>query len=169
MINTWLKDYPAQASRMRDIIKSHSNMLDADRACREYFASLSPVQYACLAMDLIESAIAWADWTGIVNELRGEGRTTTDLIDHDDPATKEYSGWKNYATWAIDLWLSNEEPLYNRCRNKTADELKQIVKSIKPQELEDTRSKPSRYIFFRLYGKWYRMADWDRLAEAFKN
>ena len=23
-----------------------------------------------------------------------------------------YNGWKNYPTWAVNLWLSNEEPLY---------------------------------------------------------
>jgi hypothetical protein len=23
-----------------------------------------------------------------------------------------YNGWKNYPTWCVNLWLSNEEPLY---------------------------------------------------------
>lgn len=24
-----------------------------------------------------------------------------------------YNGWKNYPTWAVNLWLSNDEGLYN--------------------------------------------------------
>jgi hypothetical protein len=24
-----------------------------------------------------------------------------------------YQGWKNYPTWAVDMWLSNDERLYN--------------------------------------------------------
>lgn len=25
---------------------------------------------------------------------------------------KEYNGWTNYETWAVNLWLENEEPSY---------------------------------------------------------
>ncbi len=53
-----------------------------------------------------------------------------------------YNGWKNYPTWAVNLWLANEEPLYlemldrtsqiveeeestsGRARSRTADMLK---------------------------------------------
>lgn len=24
-----------------------------------------------------------------------------------------YNGWKNYPTWCVNLWLSNDEGLYN--------------------------------------------------------
>jgi hypothetical protein len=27
-----------------------------------------------------------------------------------------YNGWKNYPTWAINLWLSNDEGIYNETR-----------------------------------------------------
>ena len=27
-----------------------------------------------------------------------------------------YNGWKNYPTWAVNLWLSNDEGLYNEAR-----------------------------------------------------
>lgn len=28
-------------------------------------------------------------------------------------STENYNGWKNYPTWAVNLWLSNVEGLYN--------------------------------------------------------
>lgn len=27
-------------------------------------------------------------------------------------ATENYNGWKNYPTWAVNLWLANDEGLY---------------------------------------------------------
>lgn len=29
-----------------------------------------------------------------------------------------YNGWTNYPTWAVNLWLSNDEPLYNETRER---------------------------------------------------
>lgn len=31
----------------------------------------------------------------------------------------QYNGWKNYPTWAVNLWLSNDEELYNETRLRT--------------------------------------------------
>ena len=28
-----------------------------------------------------------------------------------------YNGWKNYETWVVNLWLTNDEDTYNRCRS----------------------------------------------------
>jgi hypothetical protein len=33
------------------------------------------------------------------------------------PQDERYNGWKNYPTWAVNLWLSNDEGLYNTTRD----------------------------------------------------
>lgn len=35
--------------------------------------------------------------------------------------TETYNGWKNYPTWAVNLWLSNDEGLYNATRELVAE------------------------------------------------
>jgi hypothetical protein len=32
-----------------------------------------------------------------------------------------YNGWKNYPTWAVNLWLSNDEGLYHHAREIVRD------------------------------------------------
>ena len=32
-----------------------------------------------------------------------------------------YQGWKNYETWCINLWLDNDEGLYNTYREQAKD------------------------------------------------
>lgn len=32
-----------------------------------------------------------------------------------------YNGWKNYPTWAVNLWLSNDEPLYLEALERTRE------------------------------------------------
>jgi hypothetical protein len=34
---------------------------------------------------------------------------------------KGYNGWSNYETWAVKLWIDNEEPSYNYWREQTKD------------------------------------------------
>ena len=59
-----------------------------------------------------------------------------------DVATKQktnttYNGWKNYETWLVNLWLTNEECYYGQLREivknfnttyEQADELEQYVR-----------------------------------------
>src|SRR4051812_41724310 len=32
-----------------------------------------------------------------------------------------YNGWKNYPTWAVNLWLSNDQDLYEATRERVAE------------------------------------------------
>jgi hypothetical protein len=35
--------------------------------------------------------------------------------------TEKYNGWTNYPTWAVNLWLGNDEGLYNMTRERVAE------------------------------------------------
>jgi hypothetical protein len=35
---------------------------------------------------------------------------------------ENYNGWKNYPTWAVNLWLSNDEGLYRATQDAVRDE-----------------------------------------------
>ncbi len=34
---------------------------------------------------------------------------------------ERYNGWTNYPTWCVNLWLSNDEPLYRECLTRTEE------------------------------------------------
>jgi hypothetical protein len=38
-----------------------------------------------------------------------------------------YNGYKNYETWAVCLWLDNDEGLYNEARRTANDALREIA------------------------------------------
>lgn len=39
------------------------------------------------------------------------------------PSDETYNGWRNYETWNVHLWLSNDESSYNDVRQVIADRL----------------------------------------------
>lgn len=66
--------------------------------------------------------------------------------------SETYQGWKNYPTWAVNLWLSNDEPLYREALEMAAEEIR-----IAPQD-ENVAG-----------GIWTTFeAERYRLADAFK-
>ena len=44
-----------------------------------------------------------------------------------------YNGWTNYPTWAVNLWLSNDEPLYREALERTRE------------TIEDAHNYPTQY------------------------
>src|SRR4030095_4150752 len=53
--------------------------------------------------------------------------------------TSGYNGWTNYPTWAVNLWLSNDEGLYNTTREMVAA----TVESEHEAETEETWTRQS--------------------------
>lgn len=89
-----------------------------------------------------------------------------------------YNGWKNYPTWAVNLWLSNDEGLYKQTRElvaatrsfqhfeaaglevyRTADYLKQWVTDDLAPDLGATFAAD-------LLGYALDCVDWHEIAKA---
>jgi hypothetical protein len=48
-----------------------------------------------------------------------------------------YQGWKNHPTWAVNLWLSNEETLYSQAVDMATEAIEQAP--------DDENVQPSKY------------------------
>jgi hypothetical protein len=45
-----------------------------------------------------------------------------------------YQGWTNYPTWAVNLWLSNDEGLYNATAERVAEAVEEADEDSEPNE-----------------------------------
>lgn len=89
---------------------------------------------------------------------------------------KDYQGWKNYPTWAIQLWLFNDQATYNFWVSqakayqgqeggkwKLADAIKESLETDSP--FED--SKRTADVYNDLLTWAISQADYGEIAEAF--
>jgi hypothetical protein len=85
-----------------------------------------------------------------------------------------YSGWSNYETWCVNLWLDNERGSYEAKRDiigraddphSAADELKDWVEEMAPDLRESVWSDLLSAAFSKVDWKEIVEADWDDLHE----
>ena len=82
-----------------------------------------------------------------------------------------YNGWKNYETWVVHLWLSNDEPLYREAREMAlrgydmdhhrADAFKDWVEEMALEGIEGFQSY--------LISSALADVDWEEVATAFED
>ena len=90
----------------------------------------------------------------------------------------DYNGWKNYETWCVSLWLSNDEGLYHETLglartfedsgdegrySRFADELKTFVDDLAEMTCPGSRSGAS--FVCDLLGAALSEVDWHEIAE----
>jgi hypothetical protein len=78
-----------------------------------------------------------------------------------------YQGWTNYETWAVNLWLSNEEPLYRDLVDMArdaddADELAQSIRSYVDNMAPDLGASLWSDLLTSALGE----VDWDEIAKS---
>ena len=99
-----------------------------------------------------------------------------------------YNGWTNYETWAVNLWLTNEEGTYHYCRDLArqavaeapecrqvrdwiwaADEAKKFLLSDRLREFVEEMNPltDGASMFTDLLNAAISEVDWHEIAEAF--
>jgi len=99
----------------------------------------------------------------------------------------EYNGWPNYETWAVHLWLTNEEGSYNYWRELAAEAKKQapawanasgvfnkeqaaryhLADQLKDELEEGSPLAGTADLYTDLLGAAMSEVNWSRIAEAF--
>lgn len=91
--------------------------------------------------------------------------------------TTQHEGWKNYATWLVQLYVDNDEPLY-RERLQLASEARRkyagmLVPELRNRFAEDLAAWFDEMIPWGVKGVWHDLVkaaladvDWREIAET---
>jgi hypothetical protein len=82
-----------------------------------------------------------------------------------------YSGWTNYETWAVKLWLDNEESTYKECvelsqNSANVYELSQQLEAYVDEYI--VCDAPSSGLTADLFLSAFQNVNWREIAEAYR-
>jgi len=82
-----------------------------------------------------------------------------------------YAGWSNYPTWAINLWLLNDEGLYDSLielvRTTSNDEVPSCLRAWIEEMVDELYPSLEGSFGSDLMGWAIEQVDWQQLAEAY--
>ena len=79
----------------------------------------------------------------------------------------EYNGWKNYETWCVNLWINNDQGLYEYL----CDEAKHLPMECLAMELKvqiENQAPTTLGMYADLLGHALESVDWYTIAEHLK-
>lgn len=114
---------------------------------------------------------------GLLGVVIRQGKAYSDRVTYrleNEMTESGYNGWTNYETWCVNLWLSNDEALYNLVTELVADfedeaPMHEIADAVKDfvEELEDVTQVRERASFVSdLLGAALSEVDWYEIAEV---
>jgi hypothetical protein len=83
--------------------------------------------------------------------------------------TEEYNGWPNYETWLVNLWLTNEEPIYrtSRATARAAGSDRQAGEAIK-DTIPELLDFPTTGMAADLVNAAMSRVDWVKIGESLR-
>jgi hypothetical protein len=96
----------------------------------------------------------------------------TDSAIASDTRDETYNGWSNYPTWCVNLWLSNDEGLYNetldkaRFASRQADPTNGLAYSLKFWITDELLPDLGASFAADLLGYAVGSVDWREIADA---
>lgn len=85
--------------------------------------------------------------------------------------SEKYNGWTNYETWAVNLWIGNDEPSYRywraAARATKGSKQTQVISLANQLKDEFAYAKPDlgATVWADLLGAALSEVDWDEIAE----